>query len=273
MCTVVLLRRPGHAWPLILGANRDERRDRPWKPPARHWPDRDSVVAGLDALAGGTWLGVNDHGLVAAVMNREGSLGPIGGKRSRGELPLEALDHAEAEEAARALADLDGRAWRPFNLILADSRQAFWIRSTGEARVTCTPIAEGLSMITAGDLNAPDVPRIRTWLPRFREAPVPDPGAGDWASWMALMASGPAAKDPDHAAMMIGEDQAYGTVSSSLIACRAHGSGEGPETGPSATPEGGRPALHPAIWLFAPGMPARTGWHPLTLARNIGAGA
>ena len=40
MCTLVILRRPGHAWPLILGANRDEMKDRPWSPPGRHWPDR-----------------------------------------------------------------------------------------------------------------------------------------------------------------------------------------------------------------------------------------
>ena len=106
MCTLVMLRRPGHPWPLLLAANRDEMHDRPSAPPARHWEDRPDVVAGLDLLGGGSWLGINDHGLVAAVMNREGSLGPAEGKRSRGELVLEALDHAEAGEAARALADL-----------------------------------------------------------------------------------------------------------------------------------------------------------------------
>ena len=58
MCTIVLLRRPGHDWPLILGANRDEMATRPSKPPARHWPDRAEVVAGLDVEAGGSWLGI-----------------------------------------------------------------------------------------------------------------------------------------------------------------------------------------------------------------------
>jgi len=84
MCTLVLLRRPGHQWPLILGANRDEMVGRPWKPPGRHWDDRPNVVAGLDELAGGSWLGVNDEGVVAAVLNRVGTLGPADGKRSRG---------------------------------------------------------------------------------------------------------------------------------------------------------------------------------------------
>src|SRR6476659_3255713 len=57
MCTLVILRRPGHRWPVLIGANRDEMIDRPWEPPGRHWPDRPEVVAGLDRLAGGSWLG------------------------------------------------------------------------------------------------------------------------------------------------------------------------------------------------------------------------
>ena len=79
MCTVVILRRPTHEWPLILGANRDEMLIRPWKPPARHWPDRPDVMAGLDELAGGTWMGLNDTGVVACILNRHGTLGPQDG--------------------------------------------------------------------------------------------------------------------------------------------------------------------------------------------------
>ena len=97
MCTLVILRRPGHDWPLLIAANRDEMGNRPWDAPGRHWPDRPHVIAGHDRTAGGSWLGVNDDRLAAAVLNRHGSLGPQDGKRSRGELPLDALDHAEAE--------------------------------------------------------------------------------------------------------------------------------------------------------------------------------
>src|SRR5208282_1532414 len=107
MCTVVLLLRPGHAWPVLIAANRDEMLSRPWQPPAAYWPDRPGVVAGLDELAGGSWLGINRHGVVAGILNRHGSLGPAAGKRSRGELVLEALDHADAVQAAAAFAELD----------------------------------------------------------------------------------------------------------------------------------------------------------------------
>src|SRR5271155_4550913 len=146
MCTVVILRRPEHRWPVLIGAKRDEMIDRPWKEPGRHWPDRPEVVAGLDVLAGGSWLGINDWGVAAAVLNRTGSLGPAPGRRSRGELVLEALDHADAAAAAEALAHLDPASYRTFNLIVVDERDGFWLRHAGGARVEVHALKEGLSL-------------------------------------------------------------------------------------------------------------------------------
>ena len=58
------------------------------------------IIGMLSALlAGGTWLGLNDDGVIAGLLNRINTLGPKEGFRSRGELPLEALDHAEAKTA------------------------------------------------------------------------------------------------------------------------------------------------------------------------------
>ena len=168
MCTLVILRRPDHRWPVLIGANRDEMIDRPWEPPGRHWPDRPEVAAGLDKLAGGSWLGVNDWGVAAAVLNRHGSLGPAPGQRSRGELVLEALDHADAVAAAEALSHLDPTAYRTFNLIVADERDAFWLRHAGGARIDLHPIKEGLSMIAAGDLDDLGTRRLELALPAFR---------------------------------------------------------------------------------------------------------
>src|SRR5260221_4743439 len=100
MCTLVILRRPEHDWPVIIGANRDEMIDRPAKPPARHWPDRAEVIAGLDLLADGSWLGLNDWGVAAAVLNPHGSLGPAARPRSPGALGAQALDHGHAAASA-----------------------------------------------------------------------------------------------------------------------------------------------------------------------------
>src|SRR6202012_5431738 len=112
MCTLVIFRRPDHRWPLLIGANRDEMIDRPWLPPGRHWPDRPEVIAGQDTLAGGSWLGGNDHGGGGGILNRPRSLGPAAGQRSRGELVLEALDHADAAAAAEALSAIEPAAYR-----------------------------------------------------------------------------------------------------------------------------------------------------------------
>ena len=262
MCTVVLLRRPQAPWPLLLAANRDELRSRPWRPPARHWPDRPDVVGGLDVQAGGTWLGVNDEGLVAAVLNRVGSLGPAFGKRSRGELVLEALDHADAAAAAEALADLNPDAYRPFNLLVADARDAFWLRHAGglpnfgyrtrsgawqevdtpwlpregdwetgdegkaalrSPPIECRPVPEGFSMITARDLNDATSARVRHYLPQFERASPPDPGADDWSAWIELLGRRAAPGTEPGDAMMIVTEGDFGTVCSSLVALPAHG--------------------------------------------------
>ena len=134
MCSIVLLLRPGHNWPVLIGANRDEMQDRPWRAPGRHWPDRPEVVAGIDLLAGGSWLGINAQGVVAAVSNRMNTLGPAEGFRSRGELVLEALDHPDAAAAAAALADIAPNAYRPFNMVIADSADSWWLRNLGPKR-------------------------------------------------------------------------------------------------------------------------------------------
>ncbi|MBC7950776.1 MAG: NRDE family protein [Rhodospirillaceae bacterium] len=248
MCTLVILRRSQSRWPVLVAANRDEMAGRPWKAPGRHWSDRPDVIAGMDELAGGSWLGINHMGVMAAILNRVGTLGPQAGKRSRGELVLEALDHNDALDAAEALAHLDGRAYRPFNMVLADNRDAYWVRADGSAKVQVHPIGEGLHIITALDLDDPASPRVAAYAPRFADAAVPDPDAGDWTEWAGLMAHGGTGPDGEEAAAMcFTRDNGFGTVSSSLIAL--------PEMG----------AEQPPQWLFAPDRPDRTGYTPVIL--------
>lgn len=253
MCTVVVLRRPDHAWPLLLAANRDEMASRRCQPPARHWPVHPGVVAGLDELAGGTWLGVNEQGVAAAVLNRLNTLGPLPGSRSRGELPLRALDHRTAHSAVAALRALDANAYRPFNMVVADNRDAFWVRcrpaedstnviETGE-------IPPGLSMLTAYDLNDTSSPRIGRFLERFKATAEPDPVSGDWSHWQAILASREHdAEAGPGGAMCVVTDFGFETVSSSLI----------------ALPANGRAGLDP-IWLFSPGRPGENDYIPVAL--------
>ena len=233
-----------------MAANRDEMAGRPWQSPARHWPDRFDVVAGRDELADGTWLGVNDNGVVAGVLNRRHTLGALPGCRSRGELPLEALDHATAADAAEALAYLDPGAYRPFNLVVADRQDGFLVQAAGggngSAGVTVSPLPPGLSMITARGLNDPASPRVALHLPRLLAARPPDPDEGDWSSWQSIMASREFEGSDAGGAMTVVTDGLFGTVSSSLI----------------ALPAVGRFGIAP-IWLFAAGRPGDVSYQPV----------
>jgi transport and Golgi organization protein 2 len=243
MCTVVLLRRPGHAWPVVLGANRDEKLDRTWDPPAEWWPDRPGVIGGRDCDAGGTWMAANASGVVAAVLNRPGSLGPAPGKRSRGELPLLALERASAEAAADAIAALPAAEWRPFNMVIADRASAFFVRGTGAGRPEALPLPEGVSMVTALDPNDLSSPRTARHLPRFRGAAPPDPDRDDWEAWEALLADDgfDAATGPAEA-LCIPPTDGFGTVCSSLVALGRDGA---------------------RVWRFAASAPCRAPFAPL----------
>ena len=250
MCTVVILRRPGGDWPLFVATNRDEMTDRPWSPPARHWPDRPGTVAGRDDLAGGTWLGLNQAGVVAGILNRVDTLGPSPDFRSRGALPLLALDEATADDASKAVTGIEAARYRPFNMIVADAGAAFWLRSAGDgAPVEAIAVPDGLSIITAYDLNDPASARISHYLPRFRAAAPPEPEKGDWGAWESLMADQDgAAGDHFGGAMKVVSDFGFATVSSSLIAL----------PGPGADAPG-------PLWRFAAGAPCEAPYDTITI--------
>ncbi|WP_424811395.1 NRDE family protein [Roseococcus sp. YIM B11640] len=236
MCTVILLRRPGHAWPLLLAANRDERLDREWEPPAEFWP---GILGGRDTLAGGTWMALGRQGVVAAVLNRPGSLGPAAGKRSRGELPLMAAEATSAAEAAHRMGGLDAGLWRSFNLVIADARSAWFLAGLGEGAPEVTALSEGVTMVTAHPPNDLTSARTARHLPRFRAAKAPEPP--DWGEWPTLLAdsSGSTAE-----ALNVPPLGGFGTVCSSLLALGAEGQRE---------------------WRFAAGPPDRTPFEALAL--------
>ncbi|MBN9563596.1 MAG: NRDE family protein [Alphaproteobacteria bacterium] len=239
MCTVVLLIRPGHAWPVLLAANRDERLDRAWEPPAAHWPEQPGVVAGRDRTGGGTWMGVNRAGVAAAVLNRQGTLGPAPGKHSRGELPLIALAQDSAADAAKAVGALDAGLWRSFNMVLADRHGAFFVRGLGHGRPEAWALAPGVHMVTAHDPDDMDSLRVARHLPRFRAAEPPGPG--DWGAWREILSdrSGAAGEQ-----INVPPRAGYGTASSALLALPAEG---------------------PPRWLFAAGAPDEAPFEPVPL--------
>jgi Transport and Golgi organisation 2 len=232
VCTVVVRVHPSQ---VLLAANRDERLDRAWDPPAAWWPERQGVIGGRDRSGGGTWMGINRHGLVATVLNRPGTLGPAAGKRSRGELPLMALEHATAASAAEALSRLDAALWRGFNMVLADQSGAWFVRGLGHGRPDVAPLPDGVSMITAYDPNDLQSPRTALHLPQFQAA------RPEWEAWRAILAdrSGMPAEQ-----INVTPRGGFGTVSSSFVTL---------------------PAAGDPIWWFAAGPPHTTAFLPVAI--------
>ena len=219
MCSIILLRQSDNEWPVIIGANRDEMSNRKSLSPSRHWDDRPYIFAGKDLEAGGTWLGINDYGVVCGIMNRINTLGTDPNKRSRGELVLDALDHADANESLNAIVEIEKNSYRGFNMLIADNTNAYWIKSSEDSEVIeYFNIPDGLSMITAYDRNDINSKRIKNYLSKFSIAEAPDPSSDNWMDWEMLLGSTYSDDNDPLSAMCVRTEMGFNTVSSCLIA-------------------------------------------------------
>src|SRR5947207_1661505 len=93
VCLLIVLSRLRDDIPLVVAANRDELFERPAIPMTVLQDRGPRIVGGRDEKAGGTWLAVNEFGIVAGLTNRPTLDGPDPSKRSRGELPLACAQH------------------------------------------------------------------------------------------------------------------------------------------------------------------------------------
>jgi 2-keto-4-pentenoate hydratase/2-oxohepta-3-ene-1,7-dioic acid hydratase in catechol pathway len=137
-------------------------------------------------------------------------------------VPLLALEAATAREAAARIAALPATEWRPFNMLLADREGGIFLRGEGAGRPEALPLPPGLSMVTAHDPN--DLTSLRTarHLPRFRAAPPPHPGRGDWTAWQALLADD-SIEESRADTLRVPPTDGFGTVCASLLAIAADG--------------------------------------------------
>jgi uncharacterized protein with NRDE domain len=161
MCTLIVLHRCFSQAPLVLAANRDEYLDRPAEKPALRQSGDRAVLAPRDLRAGGTWMGVNDAGLVAALTNRP-CRDPDPSRRSRGLVVFEALSESSAEGVVAALGALPERVYNPFNFFAADGDDAFAATYEGGLRVT--RLRPGPHVIGNADPDDRRVPKIARLL-------------------------------------------------------------------------------------------------------------
>ncbi len=174
MCLIALLYRVAEDAPIVIGANREEYYNRVGEPPCLH-ADPVPWVGGFDPLGGGTWLGVNRHGLLVAVTNRPRSQVPIP-RRSRGLLVRELLQHADAASATReAERRLQSEPYAGCNLVLVDARQANVIHAGDWLRVR--PLPPGIHVLANSDVNDETdrrVQHVQRWLSERPLSPASD---------------------------------------------------------------------------------------------------
>lgn len=170
MCLIVLSWRPGRAQTLWLAANRDEFHDRPTAPLGGWYAaDGDGPIwAGRDLEAGGTWLGVTAEGRFAAVTNfrelpADDPAATVAAPKSRGKLVSDYLAGGESPAGAARRIWGSRDHYRPFNLLLGDGGQLFYLGNRTD-RIHSLPAGRyGLSNALL-DTPWPKVRRVKTGL-------------------------------------------------------------------------------------------------------------
>lgn len=144
--------------------NRDERRTRPrGLPPRAGARDRVRYLAPIDAAAGGTWIAVNELGLLFALLNRtEEGAAPATGTLSRGSIIPALVAASSLERAGAALAALDLGRLAPFRLAVRDpGAGAMTCFGWDGARLDFEALDPSLGLLCSSSLGDARVTRAR----------------------------------------------------------------------------------------------------------------
>lgn len=144
MCLILLALDSHPDYSLIVAANRDEFYDRPTAR-AAFWDDARHVLGGRDLRAGGTWLGMDRSGRLAAVTNfRQGEREPEA-RRSRGHLVSEFLIGTTDARDYVGRVERDGGLYNGFNLIAGNAGALYYLSNRGAPVRALGPGVYGLS--------------------------------------------------------------------------------------------------------------------------------
>jgi uncharacterized protein with NRDE domain len=118
------------------------------------------VLGGRDELAGGTWLAVNEHGVVAGLTNRPAPGGRDPAKRSRGELPLLLAEHCSA---AAAVGDVARRVrstdYNPAWVLVGDRRSLYYVEVASDDTPLVRRLGPGIRVLENAPLGT-DTPKV-----------------------------------------------------------------------------------------------------------------
>lgn len=146
MCILFIAVEQHLDYPLIICANRDEFHQRPTQ--AIHWWENENLLAGKDLQAGGTWLGINQHGRFSALTNFRQPQQHDVNKRSRGELVVNAIKHTN-ESTTQQLRE-NAAQYNGFNLVFGDLDNLYAFDSVNQ---TLKNIDKGFHSVCNGALD------------------------------------------------------------------------------------------------------------------------
>lgn len=150
MCLLIALFQVLPEAPLIIAANRDELYERPAVAMTVLRRRDPRILGGRDLQAGGTWLAVNDHGVVAGLTNQPSAAGRDPAKRSRGELPLAFAAHEDAATAVPVNPDDYNPCW----MLVGDRRSLLSVGIGSGAKAEVEQLGPGLHILENAPLRA-----------------------------------------------------------------------------------------------------------------------
>jgi uncharacterized protein with NRDE domain len=180
---------------------------------------------------GGTWLGVNEHGLLAGILNRRqsdnGNNDPsTTTARSRGLLCMDLLQ-CRSVAAGREFIGAHRAAYNPFTLILADRQSAGVAYNNHEPRIITKRLEPGLHVFSSAaelDLNSAKADRAHPRFAQLKNNMMA--GTAKPQGWLAPLRAVLAdhslrdgSQDPGDAICV--HRETTGTVSSSVVALSA----------------------------------------------------
>lgn len=221
VCTLAVFAGTFHDHPLVVAANRDEALGRPSLPPELLRSDAPRAFGGRDVTAGGTWLGINEAGLIAGLLNRQVRMPRNPACRSRGQLCLDLLACRSARAAAVRVADEPAGRYNPFNLLLADDAGAFVASQAAGEAPHVERLDPGLHLLSNLDVDDPRCPRIGASHAAFAAAGAAFATDGDVDAFVRRLterlADHTTALDPRGPGALCVHGEGYGTRSSTII--------------------------------------------------------
>jgi len=165
MCLIVFAYKYHPEYPFILAGNRDEFHQRSTQK-LHIWETTPKIAAGKDLKAGGTWLGINQYGKIAALTNHRDLSNIKENATSRGHIITDFLkSDLSTDQQLKDIAS-DSSKYNGFNLIAGTVDDLYFLSNHSNEFHKIKP---GLYGISNASLNTP-WPKTNTALEHFTTA-------------------------------------------------------------------------------------------------------